>query len=601
MASQTSSKPAPPRAASAGKAKLAAARSVNGKPKSKPSSGKQTTRGKASAKTDGKQTLPTIGEYLIERLRAIGVDDVFGIPGDYTLGFYEMLEESPIDVIGCTREDNAGYAADAYARVHGIGAVCVTYCVGGLSVCNSVAGMFSEKSPVVVITGAPGMEERRNDPLLHHRVRDFSTQREIFEKITVASTALEDPLTAFREIDRVLDAVQRYKRPVYIEIPRDRVHVRALMPHTPMPVTPTSNDDALKAAVKAAAEKINAAKQPVILGGVEVHRFGLREQLLTLAEDHNIPFSTTLLGKSVLSEKHPLALGVYEGAMGRDGVRKYVEESDCVIMLGAFMTDINLGIYTASLEVANAVNATSEKLSVGHSSFNDVLFGDFLEGLAKADLKSRKKPNLPKRESLPKPQPKSADGDAVTIATLFSELDHALEEENVVVADVGDSLFAAADLTIHKHTEFLSPAYYTSMGFAIPASVGVQTADRSKRPVVLVGDGAFQMTCLELSTSIRQSFNPIVIVLNNKGYTTERYILDGAFNDILNWQYHRIPDLLGAGWGFEVRTHGELRKSLKAASENDNAFSILNVHLDPWDTSPALKRLGERMGKNLEK
>ena len=574
------------------------ARAVKKSPATKKSAaGKKSPRRSGG---NGKPTLPTIGEYLIERLQAIGLTDLFGIPGDFVLGFYEMLEESPINVIGCTREDNAGYAADAYARVNGIGAVCVTYCVGGLSVCNSVAGMFSEKSPVVVITGAPGMEERRNDPLLHHRVRDFSTQREIFEKITVASTALEDPLTAFREIDRVLDAVQRYKRPVYIEIPRDRVNSRALMPHTPMPVTPTSNAEALKAAVTAAAEKINAARQPVILGGVEVHRFGLREELLSLAESHNIPFATTLLGKSVLSEKHPLSLGVYEGAMGRDAVRQYVEDSDCVIMLGAFMTDINLGIYTAALEQTNAINATSEKLSVGHSHFPDVLFGDFVTRLAKSKLSARKKPKLPKREPLPAPPPRSDDDVPVTVASLMAELDRGLEEDNVVVADVGDSLFASADLTIHKHTEFLSPAYYTSMGFAVPASVGVQAADRSKRPVVLVGDGAFQMTCLELSTSLRQGFNPIVIVLNNKGYTTERYILDGDFNDILNWQYHRMPDLLGAGWGFEVHTHGDLRKSLKAARENDDTFSILNVHLDPWDTSPALKRLGERMGKNIK-
>ena len=567
--------------------------------------GKATPSPTAAASRNGRAkngraaTLPTIGEYLIDRLQALGLSDLFGIPGDFVLSFYEMLEDSPINVIGCTREDNAGYAADAYARVNGLGAVCVTYCVGGLSVCNSVAGMFSEKSPVVVITGAPGIEERRNDPLLHHRVRDFSTQREIFEKITVASTALEDPLTAFREIDRVLDAVLRYKRPVYIEIPRDRVHSRALMPHEPMPVTPASDSEALDAAVNTAAEKIAAAERPVILGGVEVHRFGVRDELLALAEGHNIPFATTLLGKSVLSEKHPLALGVYEGAMGREPVRKYVEESDCVVMLGAFMTDINLGIYTAALSQSNAINATSEKLSVGHSHFPGVLFGDFVGRLAGADLGRRKKPKLPKRESLPAPPPKSADDVPVTVAGLMAELDRGLAEDNVVVADVGDSLFASSDLTIHKHTEFLSPAYYTSMGFAIPASVGVQAADRAKRPVVLVGDGAFQMTCLELATSLRQGFNPIVIVLNNKGYTTERYILDGAFNDILNWQYHRMPDLLGGGWGFEVRTHGELRKSLKAAAENDDSFSLLNVHLDAWDTSPALKRLGERMGKNL--
>src|SRR5690606_7544419 len=149
--------------------------------------------------------------------------------------------------------------------------------------------------------------------------------------------------------------------------------------------------------------------------------------------------------------------------------------------------------------------------------------------------------------------------------SLFDLIDETLDDEMVVISDVGDSLFGAADLTIHKHTEFISPAYYTSMGFAIPAALGVQTANKNLRPLVLVGDGAFQMTCMELSSIVRNQFNPIVVVLNNKGYTTERFLRDGPFNDILNWNYHRIHDLFGGGWGFEVRTVGELEQSMQAA------------------------------------
>ncbi len=167
----------------------------------------------------------SIGQYLINRLQDYGIKDLFGIPGDYVLSFYSMLEESPINVVGCTREDCAGFAADAYARINGMGAVCITYCVGGLSVCNSIAGAFAEKSPVVVISGAPGLNERVNNPLLHHKVREFRTQLEVFEKICIAATELIDPVTAFAEIERVLDAAFRFKRPVYIEIPRDMVHV----------------------------------------------------------------------------------------------------------------------------------------------------------------------------------------------------------------------------------------------------------------------------------------------------------------------------------------------------------------------------------------
>src|SRR5215210_3669791 len=172
----------------------------------------------------------TIGQYLIARLRACGVEHVFGIPGDYVLGFYEQLQRSDLKTITTCDEQGAGFAADAYARLRGLGAVCVTYCVGGLKVANTTAEAFAEKSPVVVISGAPGMKEREKNPLLHHKVRDFDTQKRVFEQLTVASTVLEDPQTARQEIDRVLEAALRFKRPVYVELPRDIIAQPAVGP-----------------------------------------------------------------------------------------------------------------------------------------------------------------------------------------------------------------------------------------------------------------------------------------------------------------------------------------------------------------------------------
>lgn len=565
------------------------------KPARKAKRTKTTRRRSAKTSASGNGQAQTIGGYLIQRLQDYGVQDAFGIPGDFVLHFYGLLEDSPINVVGTTREDCAGYAADAYARINGLGVVCVTYCVGGLSLCNSIAGAFAEKSPVVVISGAPGISERVNDPLLHHRVRDFNTQYDVFQKITIAGASLDDPLTAFREIDRCLEAAVRFKRPVYLELPRDRVDTPALHPHTPLSTHLQSNKDALQAALGEATERINAARQPVIIAGVEIHRFGLREQVLKLAEKHDIPMCATLLGKSVVSECHPLYLGVYEGAMGRREVTEYVESSDCVILLGTFMTDINLGIFTAQLDPARCVYVTSEQLRIGHHHFQDVLLTDFVKGLAKAKIRHEPPTDLPSKPEL-KSDPRDPE-ENVTSAGLFEFIDEVLDDEMVVVADVGDCLFGSADLTIRKHTEFISPAYYTSMGFGIPAAIGVQTGNRKLRPLVLVGDGAFQMTSLELSTAIRHKLNPIVVVLNNKGYTTERFLQEGPFNDILNWDYHRMPDLLGGGWGFEVQTMGDLRQSMQAALAHQDAFSVLNVHLDSLDVSPALKRLATRMSK----
>ena len=253
---------------------------------------------------------------------------------------------------------------------------------------------------------------------------------------------------------------------------------------------------------------IEESQQPVIIAGVEIHRFGLREEVMRLADRNQIPMCATLLGKSVVSERHPLYLGVYEGAMGRESVRRYVEESDCVILLGTFMTDINLGIYTAHLDPSKCIYATSEKLRIQHHHFHDVLLADFVKRLAKSEIKvatrtaSRRRHRPNASRSFPKPDQK------ITVKRLFQRINETLGDNMVVVADVGDSLFAASDLTIHRHTEFLAPAYYTSMGFAIPAAIGVQAANSKLRPIVLVGDGAFQMTCMELSTAVAQRLQP---------------------------------------------------------------------------------------------
>ena len=541
---------------------------------------------------------PTIGEYLLRKLESYGIEHIFGIPGDYVLRFYNLIEQSPIQHVGMTREDAAGYAADAYARTKGMGAVCVTYCVGGLSTVNAVAGAYAEKSPVVVISGAPGIKERGKDALLHHKVRDFHTQQRIYDEITVATALLDEPFTAFNEIDRVLDAVYRYKRPGYIEIPRDMVDVRGTLYQGLSTGKHISDPDVLDAAVEDACDLINKSKKPVILAGVELHRFGYQDKLIRLAEEKRIPVVATLLGKSVIPESHPLYLGIYEGAMGKKEVREFVEDSDCVIILGAFMTDVNLGIYTANLDRARSIYATSEKITVRYHTYEDVMFDDFIDGINSAKLRKRRKPNLnwTRRDAEPfAVEPKAQ----LTVSRLFQHLNEFISNELTVIADVGDSLFGAVELEIHQHTNFISPAYYTSMGFAVPASVGAQFSMPDTRCLVIVGDGAFQMTGTEISTIVRHGFNPIILVLNNHGYGTERHLLEGPFNDIGCWNYSGMPTLFGTGRGFHVRTEGEFDEAIKAALAETRHFTLIEAELEKLDTSPALARLAERMSDEI--
>jgi TPP-dependent 2-oxoacid decarboxylase len=553
-----------------------------------------------SAKSRGVRaaTSVSIGEYLIQQLYAHGVRHVFGIPGDYVLGFYDQLLHSRLKIINTCDEQGAGFAADAYARVRGLGAVCITYCVGGLKVANATAEAFAEKSPVVVISGAPGIGEREKNPLLHHKVREFDTQKKVFEQLTVASTVLSDPQTALAEIDRVLHAALRFKRPVYIELPRDMVSVPGNPAHRTRELHEASNPDTLRESLKEATAMINAAKQPVILADVEVHRFGLQEELLKLAQKTNIPVAVTLLGKSVVGEHHPFYLGVYEGAMGRDDVRQYVESSDCVIMLGAFMTDINLGVYTARLDPGRSIYATSERLAVRYHTYEEVRFKDFVRGLLAAKLRRRE------LKQVPRPEPMAEfvahrGKNQITVKRLFQRLNGFLSDNTIVVADVGDAMFGAADLYIHRRTEFLGPAYYASMGFAVPAGIGAQLADPKLRPLVLVGDGAFQMTGMELATAVRYGLNPVVVVLNNRGYGTERHMQDGPYNDVLPWNYSRIPEVLGKGRGFVIETEEQLDQALFVAERHRESFCLLDVRLDPLDRSPALQRLAQRLAKKL--
>ena len=544
----------------------------------------------------------SIGQYLIDRLYAHGVRHVFGIPGDYVLGFYDQLVKSRLQIINTCDEQGAGFAADAYARVRGLGAVCVTYCVGGLKVANTTAEAFAEKSPVVVISGAPGMKEREKNPLLHHKVREFDTQKKVFEQLTVASTVLSDAQTAFQEIDRVIHAALRFKRPVYIELPRDMVFVPGIPHHKTAEIHERSEPKSLRSALDEAEEMINSARQPVILADVEIHRFGLQNEVLRLARRTNIPVAATVLGKSVIGEEHPFYLGIYEGAMGREEVRKYVEESDCLIMLGAFMTDINLGVYTARLDPARSIYVTSEKLSIRYHTYEEIRFKDFVRGLLRRPLRRRARGNIPRPARLSPPAARKkliGRGKRLTVKLLFERLNHYICKNTVVVADVGDSLFGAIDLFIRGRTEFLGPAYYASMGFAIPAGIGAQLANPKLRPLILVGDGAFQMTGMELATIARYELNPVVVVLNNRGYGTERHMQDGPYNDVWPLHYSRWPDVIGAGRGFIVDTEQDLERALNEAEETSHEFCLIDVHLAQLDRSPALERLAARLARRL--
>jgi indolepyruvate decarboxylase len=541
-----------------------------------------------------------LGDFLIERLLSNGVKHVFGVPGDYNLGFYNKLSKSGIEVIGTTSEANAGFAADAYSRIHGIGCVLVTYCVGGFNLINSIGGAFAEKSPVIVISGSPGMKEREEKVLLHHMVGHFECQHKVFSNITCANTVLRDPERAGYEIDRVLEAVRQYKQPVYIELPRDMVE-KAIRydPYTiGTPKEFQSDPENLTEALSEATEWINESKRPVIWAGVEIARFGLGERLMKFIETTGIPVATDILGKSVVNEKHPLCLGVYSESTSCDEVRDYIAESDCLIMLGVMMTDMNLGFLPLRCQRRQTLNASSQELTIRNHSFRDVKFTDFVLGLAKSKITRR-------QTIVPKPKAGSficQKERKLTSVRLFEKVNSILTDEMIVVADIGDALFGSLDLIVPQD-QYISPAFYTSMGFAVPGALGVQAAKPDKRAIVLVGDGSFHMSGVEFSTLVRRAkmgykSNAIIFVINNGGYGTERILMDGSFNDIQSWNFENMPSLVDGGFGAKVTTEDELERVCATALGSKQPF-IINAIIDKDDHTPALKRMFGKLAKKV--
>jgi indolepyruvate decarboxylase len=320
--------------------------------------------------------MSSVADFLIERLENAGVKHVFGIPGDYVLDFYDKLWHNPkIDVVNTTDEAHAGFAADAYARVAGIGCVCVTYNVGALKLANAVACAYAERSPLVIISGSPGIKERTDNMLLHHMVRSFNCQKEIFEKITCDSVVLDNPAMAGYYIDRAFESLKHYKQPIYIELPRDIANKPLVYDVYKLgtPTAPKSDPENLTEAVEEVTKWVQTSERPVIMAGVEVARFGLGEKLMKFAERHNIPVVTEYLSKSVVPERHPLFAGLYSGPASDESIRKLVDESDCLLMFGVMLTDMTLNFMPAKFTKRQVVFGERTEGSKSHLHRCDLL------------------------------------------------------------------------------------------------------------------------------------------------------------------------------------------------------------------------------------
>ncbi len=529
-------------------------------------------------------------EFLYDTLWQHGVRQIYGIPGDFALNLYEALEDDGrFAVVRLGHEPAVGFAADGCARItNGLGVCLVTYGAGGLNMINPVACAYAEESPLVVITGGPGRHEKRLGVLVHHEVKSYESQFNAYREVTEFAAILDDPSTAASQIVRAIDVALKRRRPVYLEVPRDMVFADVSAPAAPADLELRMNAGAVAEAAKEIIERLNGAYRPVLIVGVEVHRFQLRAAVMRLAERLGTPVTSSFLGRGVFPTRHPQFIGTYLGVVSPESIRRIVEGSDCLLLLGELVSDTTLGVSADCLSGAPLMIAAGRDVFVGHHRYQDAPLDRLVDALLESPaLQSRPAvTHTTGADVSPEVLQAFDEGEPIRMRHVIRVVNEFVERhpDMPVVADTGDCLFAAVDI---RADECVAPAYYATMGFAVPAAIGLQTSS-GRRPLVLVGDGAFQMTGPEISRAGQYQCNPILVLLDNGRWEMlQAFFPDARYNDIVRWPFAKLADLWG-GRGFDVATPGDLRAALDRAFD-ESCFTLIDVKLEPGDISPILR------------
>lgn len=520
---------------------------------------------------------PTIGEYLLQAVKELGIRDIFGIPGDMVIKFFKVIEDDPdFRLHTFSHEPGVGFAAIGSARATRNPAVaCITYGAGGLNMVNSVACAYAEKTPLIVVSGGPGQSEKRKDVFLHHMVKDFDSQLRAFREVTQEAVVLDSAESASSKIRSALLACQEFMRPVYIEIPRDMVDRELAAPGERENVRYEVDESALEEAVNEISRLIAGSSLPVIVVGVEVDRFNLKDEVSLLARKLGIPVVSEFLARDVLPIDEPLYFGTYLGFAGNPVARRLVEGSDCLLMLGMIVADVNLGKRLNRLKRDDMILCISRQVFIGHHTYSEVPLKPLLNRLIQASVEPKNIP-LPAKVRPVINRTCKYVSNPLTMVEVIDAVNWFFSEygEMPIISDTGDCLFITTQI---ETPTVMAPAYYSTMGFAAPASIGYAVAT-GKRPLVFVGDGSFQMTGQEICHCPRFKINPIYFVFNNGQWGMQQlFYPDARFNELVNWQYAKMAELWG-GRGYVCNTCETLYKALEDA-ENNREFSLLELQM----------------------
>jgi indolepyruvate decarboxylase len=524
-------------------------------------------------------------ESLLHALKAHGARQIFGIPGDFALPYFRVIEQSQIlPLYTLSHEPAVGFAADASARAHqGLGVAAVTYGAGALNMVNAVAAAFAEKSPLVVLSGGPGKGESRSGLLLHHQAKTLDSQFQMFREITCDQVKLDDASRAPADIARVLASALRNSEPVYIEIPRDMVD----QPCAPVvrEADQAIDREALDACVGEILARLAAARSPVLMAGIEVRRYGLEDKVAKLSRRLGLPVVTSFMGRGLLAEHDAPLVGTYMGVAGLPEITQLVEGSDGLFLLGEIVCDTNFAVSETKIDLRKTIQALDGRVTLGYHVYPQLPLAALVDGLL-ARVGENEKPFAITRPSYPHGM--IADAATITptdIATAVNDL-MAAHGKLPIAADMGDCLFTAMEI---EHTALVAPGYYATMGFGVPAGLGLQAAT-GQRPLILVGDGAFQMTGWELGNCRRYGWDPIVLLFNNASWEMLRtFQPESGFNDLGHWGYAEMASGMG-GDGVRVNTRAELKAALDKAVATRGRFQLIEVTLPKGVLSSTLQR-----------
>jgi indolepyruvate decarboxylase len=563
----------------------------------------------------------TVADYLLTRLKQLNVTEVFQIPGDYVKHFTQALEHfDGIKTIGAINELDAGYAADAYGRTRGLGAVSLQYGVSTFSALNAIAGAYVERSPVVVISACPGADARQitkmYDVLYHHSTGNMAADQEVYEHVTVGAITLSTSVGAPEKIDNLLIAAITHKRPVYIACYKEVWAEPCPRPSTTVlqPMVIKSDPLALENAVSQAWSQIILAKNPLIFAGVEVLRFGLSDLLQQIIDASGFLYTTTSEGKTVLDEGGDKFIGTYSDAASIKHVIELVTKADCFLTFGTIITDDYL-VFIES-KYADMVLATTEQIRAGYFIYENVTMKDFMEALLHLFKTTKGYPLAtvaPAQPKYPEPWLSNSDPhwndkpDVITYNRFFQHSmkflkDHNLLKDIVMTYGVSSSMYVATNAYGLYQNSYISSAAWQCIGFETGAASGAQLGS-GKRAWTVAGDGGFMMVCQSLSTLARNNLDAVIFVISNGVYAIEQVYVDmtsfepgpehkfDAFDILPKWDYLALAKAYGAE-GYSVKTIQELNEVLQKFKTRGNKPTLVQVVIPEKDLPGQMRRLG---------